>query len=186
MIALSGKELILTKGIHAITVAEVAKNAGIGKGTVYEYFSNKNEIVFALIAILMREHFALLQNKIEKAHTTKEKIRIFSSFFYDDAQKELREIYKQFIVVNLSENNPEMKQFHQESLDAYYTWFERIICDGIDRGELIPDAKKLIGGIFATGKGLFIQYSISGTLHKLQEDLDRFIDAIFALMEKKQ
>ncbi len=55
-IALSIRELLLNNGINNITISQIAKNASIGKGTIYEYFSNKNEIVFELVEILMQEH----------------------------------------------------------------------------------------------------------------------------------
>lgn len=40
-IAIACTELLLEKGLKNLTVAEIAKTAGIGKGTVYEYFSKK-------------------------------------------------------------------------------------------------------------------------------------------------
>ena len=45
-IAIACTELLLEKGIKNLTITEIAKTAGIGKGTVYDYFSNKEEIVF--------------------------------------------------------------------------------------------------------------------------------------------
>ena len=40
-IALSCSNLIHEIGIRKLTVAQVAITAGIGKGTIYEYFENK-------------------------------------------------------------------------------------------------------------------------------------------------
>ena len=34
-----------TKGFAAVRIADIAKEAGIGKGTVYEYFSSKEELL---------------------------------------------------------------------------------------------------------------------------------------------
>lgn len=39
------KELFLIYGVKKTTVDEIAKAAGIGKGTVYLYFSSKDDIV---------------------------------------------------------------------------------------------------------------------------------------------
>ena len=47
-IALSCSNLIHEIGIRKLTVAQVAKTAGIGKGTIYEYFENKDDIVLKL------------------------------------------------------------------------------------------------------------------------------------------
>ena len=37
-----------TKGIDAINIRSIAQEAGIATGTVYNYFSNKDEILLAL------------------------------------------------------------------------------------------------------------------------------------------
>jgi len=35
-------------GFVNISISQIAKTAGIGKGTVYEYFNNKEDIVFSM------------------------------------------------------------------------------------------------------------------------------------------
>ena len=74
-IALGTKALILEHGISNLTISQIAKAANIGKGTVYEYFKNKDEIVFELVEILMDEHnlqkeniFQFSTNKADDKH----------------------------------------------------------------------------------------------------------------------
>lgn len=59
-----------------ITVNMIAKNAGIGKGSIYYYFESKDEIIDAVIErsykSAIQEYFA----SIEKCDTTFEKIQI--------------------------------------------------------------------------------------------------------------
>ncbi|MGN0476447.1 MAG: TetR/AcrR family transcriptional regulator [Ruminococcus sp.] len=43
------QELLESKEIHSISVSEIAQKAGIGKGSVYYYFSSKDEILEALV-----------------------------------------------------------------------------------------------------------------------------------------
>ena len=44
------QNLINSRDVQLITVDEIAKEAGIGKGSIYYYFSSKSEILKALIA----------------------------------------------------------------------------------------------------------------------------------------
>lgn len=44
------EKLIADKNIQSISVSEIAQAAGIGKGSIYYYFSSKEEILNALIA----------------------------------------------------------------------------------------------------------------------------------------
>lgn len=43
------QELMSTSSISSISVQEIAQKAGIGKGSIYYYFSSKNEIIEAVI-----------------------------------------------------------------------------------------------------------------------------------------
>ena len=45
-IALACSELLLEHGINDLTISQIAETAGVGKGTIYEYFENKEDIVF--------------------------------------------------------------------------------------------------------------------------------------------
>ncbi|MCS7170112.1 MAG: TetR/AcrR family transcriptional regulator, partial [Candidatus Kapabacteria bacterium] len=42
-------ELFAHKGYHATRVGEIAQQAGVAKGTVYEYFATKEELFYALL-----------------------------------------------------------------------------------------------------------------------------------------
>ena len=50
--------------MSCITVAEIAARAGIGKGTVYEYFSNKEEMIAGALYYCMEELCEKLRQKI--------------------------------------------------------------------------------------------------------------------------
>jgi len=182
-IALSCKMLILEKGINNITVSEAAKTAGIGKGTVYEYFKNKDEIVFELVNILMLEHSKKLKEQLEKKNSTKEKMRAFSTFFYSQEEKELRSLYKEFISLSLSMPKSEMMEFHAQCTQSYFGWFEEILKEGVKKGELKPQVLQLAKGLFVVGEGMFVQNSVIGKEGNIEEDLNNFIDAVFTLLE---
>ncbi len=42
------EEVIKTKRFHEVKMEDVAKEAGVGKGTIYRYFPNKDELYFEL------------------------------------------------------------------------------------------------------------------------------------------
>jgi AcrR family transcriptional regulator len=130
-IALATKALILSKGINNITISQIAKVASIGKGTVYEYFQNKDEIVFELVEILMQQHNKQKEAELSKLPSTREKVKSFFSFFYADRDKELREIYKQFTAIALSSTNEDMLAFQTDCYILYENWMESIIQEGI-------------------------------------------------------
>lgn len=52
------------KSLETLTVSETAARAGIGKGTVYEYFSSKEEMTAAAVCYYMRREIAAVQKMI--------------------------------------------------------------------------------------------------------------------------
>ncbi len=67
-IALSCSDLIHEVGIKKLTVSQAAKTAGIGKGTIYEYFENKEDIIFEIINI----HIDKYHDEFEKNNSKRE------------------------------------------------------------------------------------------------------------------
>ncbi len=185
-IALSCKGLFIRNGIKNLTISEVAKVAGVGKGTIYEYFKNKEEIVFEIVNILLQEHNIQKKLRIDSKEKTKEKIIEFFGVFYRDEDVELRELYKEFISISLANPLQEMIEFQSACSVTYFKWFEEIIQDGIGRGELHECSKNLARGLFVMGEGLFVSSSVTTAIDDLKKELDTFYDTLFELMEVKK
>jgi len=185
-IALSCIDLFTQNGINNLTIEKVAKTAGIGKGTVYEYFKNKDDIVFEILNILMNKHNQEKEKKLLEVVSTKEKVKVFFSFFYNGEDIQLREIYKEFTSILLTNPNKEMLEFQTQCYYTYYNWIERIIDDGIKKGELFIYAKELIMGLFAFASGMFIMSTTTNAIQNLQTQINSQIDTLFELIEVKK
>ena len=185
-IALACKNLFVENSLKELTVAKIAATAGTSKGSLYDYFENKEEIIFELLHIMLGEHDTQKIAQLESTCKTKEKIKIFARFFYADETKELREIYKDFISINLTTPNEDMKAFQSECFTRYFNWMCEIIQEGIDKGEIIQESIYIAKGIFALAEGLFIASSTTNTIDDLQAELNTNIETIFSLIEVKQ
>ena len=65
----AARELFTQKGYHETTLDEVAHHAGFGKGTLYNYFSSKEELLYAIIDQLVQEMTALAETAAGAAST---------------------------------------------------------------------------------------------------------------------
>lgn len=184
-IALSCKELFFQNGINDLTISQVAKAANVGKGTIYDYFKNKEDIVFEIINNLMQEYNVAKEEKISKFDSSKDKIKAFFDFFYNNEYIELRELYKEFVSITLANPQENMLDFLSSSFESYHSWLREIIQNGIDRGELKPISLKLTKGLFVLGDGFFITNSITNRSSSVKNDIDEYIDALFELIEVK-
>lgn len=102
----SAEELMYkaTEPNREITVDKIAKNAGIGKGSIYYYFESKDEIMDAVIerscSAAIREFFAGIDNCV----STREKLRLlFRSIlreeFFDSSKNILMALHVQEDIV---------------------------------------------------------------------------------------
>eukprot|EP01155_Anaeramoeba_flamelloides_P012691 Anaeramoba_flamelloidesa333171_63.p1 GENE.a333171_63~~a333171_63.p1 ORF type:complete len:171 (-),score=10.40 a333171_63:112-624(-) len=154
-IALSCKKLFIQRGMKALTISEVAKTAGIGKGTIYEYFENKDDIIFAIVDILVEEKDKKREIQMSKLNSTRDKIKEFFKFFYDEDNKNLRKLYKEFISINLMSPSDDMFCRKTEKYTKYQAMFTSIIQEGVDKKEIKPEALKLANGLHTLGTGFF-------------------------------
>ena len=185
-IALACKEIFFLRGINDLTISQIAKTAGVGKGTIYDYFKNKEDIVFEIVNIMIHERNIIMKEKMSQLVNTKDKIKLFSSFFYSEDDVELRKLYTEFISIALSSRDEKMIEFQTTCFINYYTWFEQIIEDAIDSGEIIKESKRLSKGLFVAGEGIFISSSATNAIDDVKKEIENYIDAIFDLIEVKK
>ena len=80
----AAQELFDAKGIDRVTVAEIVTATGIRASTLYEYFSNKDEIVWALVEDVMRQGAEHALRALETVHgSALEKITVLFHAFED-------------------------------------------------------------------------------------------------------
>ena len=113
-IARTCSDLIHDIGMKKLTVAQVAIKAGIGKGTIYEYFENKDDIVFEIMNIHIDTYHNEFLETIKDVKSTKQKIFHFFKFVIDDSIENLKHFngYKEYLSIVLSDDNHAMKKFN--------------------------------------------------------------------------
>ncbi len=181
-IAIKCKKLLLEKGMR-VTISELAKSAGIGKGTIYEYFKNKEDIVFEILNLLIDEFNKELLNKLKKTNTSFEKLLVFFEFFYKD-YFELQKIYKEFLAITLTSSNKEMKDYATKSKSYYYEILENILNEGIKNKELKKKAVKYKKVIYNMCEGLFIESEVTNLIKNREKEVKKNIELIYKLLKK--
>lgn len=62
------------KGYHRTTTAEIAESAGVAAGTIYIYFSSKEELLVAVFEEFLGKHMERLRNGVEAEPTPEKKL----------------------------------------------------------------------------------------------------------------
>ncbi len=184
-IACSCMELLLEHGIKNITISQIAKTAGVGKGTVYEYFKNKEDIVFEIITLFITEHEKKLFEITNQNISTKDKLFHFFYMIHEDenSQQQLN-IYREFLAISMTNGTKEMTEFNIACRDKFTNILNNIIKDGIDKNEICAEAKGLVSALVSFELGLVVE------THTVKLDakreIDNFLNTLFKLIEVKK
>ena len=74
-------ELFARKGFHTTTVEEIARKANIAKGSIYNYFHSKEQILFEVINFIFAEFDQLMPQKSPEEITDQDLIRMVKDSF---------------------------------------------------------------------------------------------------------
>jgi len=184
-IACSCKEILLEYGIKNLTISQIAKTAGVGKGTVYEYFENKEDIVFEIITSFIAEHEKKLHEIINLDSTTKDKLFHFFYLLHEDENnnKQLT-IYREFLAISMTNGTQEMINFNKACREKFESILNQIIQEGINKNELHEATKGLVSALITFEVGLVVETHTASLDAK--NEITHFLDALFNIIEIKE
>ena len=93
--------VLFTQGadLSNLTVSEITAVAGIGKGTAYEYFSNKEEMIAKALFYEAQKVCVRLYDKMKTAPSFDEKIKMLFDYMDEQLKKKHPDIYAKIIAL---------------------------------------------------------------------------------------
>ena len=182
-IALSCRELLLEQGINSLTISKIAKTAGVGKGTIYEYFENKEDIVFEIITTFIAEHEKRLLALVTEPSTTKEKLFHFFYLLFEDelARKQLK-VYKEFLAISLTHEPEEMLVFSKQIRDTFIMILNQILEAGRTSGEIEKHIDISASSLILFATGLVVDSRLDDC--DIKKEIHMFLDMLLPSKEK--
>ena len=183
-IALSVRELLLEKGIKNLSITDIVKKAGISRGSIYDYFETKEDIVFEIIMNDLRDFQKTLVKKFNKNTSTKEKVLYFFDFVLSETEKSVQErnVYKEYLSVSFTSKNEKMAVFNKECSFLLKNIPSSMIQEGINKNELKDNSIKLVNGLLALEKGFLVL--LWTEKKEIKKEFIEFLDTLFELMKK--
>lgn len=176
-IALSCRELLLEHGIGELTISQIAKTAGVGKGTIYEYFENKEDIVFEIIRTFIAEHEKQLEEISRAALPVREKLFAFFYLLFENetARKHLN-IYKEFLAISLMQENEEMLAFSEACRGHFRDILNAILEAGVRSQELDERMSGMADSLILFSTGLIVDSRLKSL--DVRDEIDRLLNMI--------
>lgn len=183
-IALSCRELLLEHGINSLTISQIAKTAGVGKGTVYEYFENKEDIVFEIITTFIVEHEKKLLELIEVPVTTKEKLyQFFYLLFENEMARRQLKVYKEFLAISLTSEPEEMLIFSEQCREKFHMILKQILDAGKKTGEIAEDREISESSLMLFATGLVVDSRMESC--DVGTEINRFLEMLLSSHQKE-
>ncbi len=132
-------DLFVEKGFAATKAEEVARRAGVSKGTLFLYFSSKEELFKAVVRKNIAGRFAEWNAEFEAFEgTTTDMLRYaMTTWWLRLGSTKASGITK--LMLSEAHNFPELAAFYQhEVIEPAHVLIRRILQRGVDRGEFAP------------------------------------------------
>lgn len=144
----AGIQIFIKKGFHSATMEEIATRAGIGKGTVYEYFKSKEDIIFHTADILYEETLnTFLAIYWDEKITATQKIKSFLKFQIEHSKKCSGIIPIYFDI--MSHSHSPFKKTYQGKIQKMFKELGELIKDVLDQGKANGEFKKSLNSLIA-------------------------------------
>ena len=172
-IILAAMSVFSRKGFHKAKVEEIAEEADIGKGTVYEYFASKKEL-FQEMLVYVNDHYqekaALKLNQVESFHDGLHKLFAFAV--------QITREHKEMALILISDHPLFDEDFHeiimkkeQQRLDALANFLQSLMRrEEAEVGRLRPGINVHAASLTILGA----LYAICSRIifHDSEEDID--------------
>lgn len=170
------------QGFIRTRMADIAVEAEVGKGTLYEYFNSKDELFFAVFDELHRVTIESLRNEIEVGSSTRATLK---RLFATAAQLTRRQVEQQAVVLDfwaVSRGRLLEQRFRDACVASYSVYREltaHILENGRQSGEIRSeiDTEAVAVMIVAAFDGLGVQLFFNRQL-PVEHITDTFIDCL--------
>lgn len=168
-------KLFKEKGFDNTTVDEITREAGIGKGTFFNYFQTKTALLQEFGKQKEELVYNLVKDELTKSTSTKEKIKNTLVFVARSNEKD-KELTKLFVFEYLRHYGYEERR--SRSLN---TILQDLLENGVKKGEVkigidVKRAAENITGIYYSS---LMEWLWSNSEYSFSEDISKKIDMVF-------
>jgi AcrR family transcriptional regulator len=155
----AARRVFARKGFAKAGIGEIAREAGIAKGTVYLYFRSKDAVYWAALGAGMRELHDEATRQVALASSTEGKIRAFAEtkIRYFDLHRDFLRVYHAELgnaLTRPSAANQEFTRIYREQVDV----LAAVLRGAMRRREIRRvSAEKAAAAIFEITRGLIVQ-----------------------------
>ncbi len=185
MILKTAQSIIVTKGLAAASIPEIARAADLSVGTLSYHFQGIDEILRETLALSLREFWAPVKAKLDRRRSALEGIDILIESNFTTGSRELFSVWLDFWA-----RGAHVRGFKQWSRQRF-RWFKEmlavLVAEGVRQGEFGPvDAEMLARKISAYENGILLLWMNFGEIDRetARRMLRDFVDGELGVRER--
>ena len=186
-IAYSALSVIADRGVDQTSMSDIAKATGIAKGTLYEYFSSKDELIRKAINYGLEEYAEYLKqyNEINIPDPEKRfRVSVEKTLIDWVDDKSTDEIYLacfQMLLSRKTEKNHKRKII--KNTISFFGFYIETLNEGIDKGifktSIRDRVDEIVMNFIVFFDGLYIYYLADKKSIKIKKQMDAYLDIMF-------
>lgn len=191
VIAMAALSVFNRKGFHGCRMSDIALEAGIGKGTIYEYFPGKDEIILFIFQHMMQEFDSLME--VEFTHPVEGLVSIlYSSLENLDHVTPLMPVFFEILGCPDVEAHKKLKGGFEEWIARISERLTAVLKTGQKNGQVNPDidARAFVRMIFSAVDGIMLHHILfeqdSGFIKKQNRELEKMIKRSLAISSESE
>ena len=185
-IARAAMEVFSEKGFDAASMRLVANAAGVGKGTIYEYFGSKNEMMASAILIWLEDIIEGARSLSHRIEDPEQRLRTFVSESMSEFTRDQQAIQTSISVFQIILSNLDNREWFEPIQSAFKdTWkiIVQIIMEGYEKGLFSisgrEEAEQIAINLVAFLDGICLHYYASGGRFDLMTQVDHYMKYLF-------
>jgi TetR/AcrR family fatty acid metabolism transcriptional regulator len=171
----AAERVFARKGLHEATISEIANQAGVSEGTIYEHFSTKDNLLFSIPELFTRNMGEFGKFHLRLIRGAANKLRAYIYLYMWVMQEN-----PDYAIVSLLHLKGNLKFRKTEGFRLVRQWYRLaadIIAEGVESGEFRDDVDPYI--IRSILMGAADQVTANWLLSDRKRDLLDAVDPIF-------
>lgn len=179
-------EVFSSKHYHATNIIDIADKAGIGKGTIYEYFESKEQMFVEVVKFNGEEYIFGLRQKLDDGESFADKINAFIRYHYSvilNAFPNTDILYRNFVrYPEISDAKEEIVEFLVNVRNDIKNILSDILYLGQGEGIIKDTDIDFAADIFF---GMVVQFCFRGVMakptdKKIEDESSKLIDLLMS------
>ena len=176
----AARKIFAKKGFRGVTVDQIAEAAGLAKGTLYQYYTSKQEIYLAALRHGVTELMEQTRQKVEAAQGIRLKLEAFirTRLNYMEENRDFFGVYHAEFgnITHLASMNKEFRVLYQRQLQ----FLESVLLDALRCGEIRSTSIETAATVIYEGtRGLMLRRMLGWSNTTVEQDIESLVSILW-------